>query len=76
MVPVPPCVVPGTMVVKPFGTTCEEFIGAEKNFSGGTKSVSKVVPLLGGPGACFPGKSLKMMLSDWLKIHLRVSDKL
>ena len=30
VVPVPPCVVPGTMVVEPFGTTCEEVIGAER----------------------------------------------
>ena len=30
MVPVPPCEVPGTMVVEPFGTTCEEVIGAER----------------------------------------------
>ena len=30
VVPVPPCVVPGTMVVKPFGTICEEVIGAER----------------------------------------------
>ena len=29
VVPVPPCVVPGNMAVKPFGTTCEEVIGAE-----------------------------------------------
>ena len=48
MVLVPPCVVPGTMVVKPFVTTCEEVISAEraeKFLSGGTK-FSKVVPLL------------------------------
>ena len=38
MVPVPPCVVSGTMVVKLFGTTCEEVIArsTEKIFSGGT----------------------------------------
>ena len=30
VVPVPPCVVPSAMVVKPFGTICEEVIGVER----------------------------------------------
>ena len=53
MVPLPPCVVPGTMVAKPFGTTCEEVIGAERRekfFQVRATKFSKVVPLLGGSG--------------------------
>ena len=65
---VPPGVVPGTMVVKPLGTTGEEVIGAERQFggakrrekffSGGTK-FSKVVPLLGGSRGMLPRKNFE-----------------
>ena len=51
--------VPGTMVVEPFGTTCEEVIGAERReklFSGGTK-FSKVVPFLGASVGMLPPKN-------------------
>ena len=66
-----------TMVVKPFGATCEEVIGMghgakRKIFS----KFSKVILLLGRLGGWSPGKILKMMLSDWLKMHLQASDKL
>ena len=46
MVPVPPGVVPGTLVVKPFGTTGEEVIGAECQFRGAKRreKLFQVVP--------------------------------
>ena len=54
VVPVTPCVVPGTMVVEPFGTTCEEVIGAERR-----EKFFQVVPLLGGSGGMLPPKNFE-----------------